>query len=104
MQITVFAKKRHTEEGKTFFSYLSKLVKKDGTEVTTAVKFREDCGQPRGESCPCNIIVEKGDCNFSTKCITNEETGEIITSNTLWVNRWEMGDPYIDHSMDDFQM
>lgn len=102
MQIVVFAKKRNTKEGKVFYTYLTKLTKKDGTEITSAVKFRDDCGVPRPETCPCNLIIEKGDCNFSTKATTNEETGEIITSNTLWVNQWSVGDPYVDHSMDDF--
>ena len=102
MQITVYAKKRQTQEGKNFFSYITKLTKKDGTEVTTSVKFREDCGQPKGDQCPCNIIVEKGDCNFSTKTIVDEETGEALQSNTLWVNNWRMGDEFVDHSMDDF--
>ena len=102
MQIVVFAKKRNTKEGKLFYTYLTKLVKKDGTEVTTAVKFRDVCGEPRPEVCPCNLIINKEDCNFSSNIINNEETGEIITSNTLWVNKWEMGDPYVDHSMDEF--
>ena len=102
MNIVVFAKKRNTKEGKIFYTYLSKLTKKDGTEVTCAVKFRDECGAPRPEVCPCNLIIEKGDCNFSSKASVNDETGEILTSNTLWVNKWEMGDPYVDHSMDEF--
>ena len=102
MQITIFAKKRNTKEGKVFYTYLTKLMKKDGSETTASVKFREECGSPKSDHCPMNIIVEKTDCNFSSKATTDEETGEIRTSNTLWINAWREGDPYVDHSMDDF--
>lgn len=102
MQVTIYAKKRNTKEGKVFYSYITKLTKKDGSEVTTGVKFRDECGAPKPDQCPCNIVLEKGDCNFSTKNLTDEETGEVLQSNTLWVNNWTKGEEYIDHSMDDF--
>ena len=102
MQITIFAKKRNTKEGKVFFTYLTKLTKKDGSEITSTVKFRDECGNPKPDKCPMNLIVEKTDCNFSSKASTDEETGEIRTSNTLWINNWKEGEPYVDHSMDDF--
>ena len=102
MQITIFAKKRNTKEGKVFFTYLTKLTKKDGTEVTASAKFRDECGSPKPDKCPMNILLEKVDCNFNSKATTDEETGEIRTSNTLWINNWKEGEPYVDHSMDDF--
>lgn len=99
MKITVFAKKRNTKEGKVFYTYLTKLAKKDGSEVTTAVKFKDD---NKPNSFPVNLIVSKQDCNFNTKNVVNEATGEVYQNNTLWINRWVEGEPYIDHSMDDF--
>lgn len=102
MILTVFAKKRTTNEGKVFYSYLTRLTKKDGTEITTTVKFRDTCGNPKPENCPCNIVVEKGSCNFNSKEIVNESTGEIIVSNTLWVSEWRNGERYVDTSMDEF--
>ena len=102
MQITIFAKKRNTKEGKVFYTYLTKLTKKDGTEVTASVKFRDECGSPKPDQCPCNIVLEKADCNFTTKTSIDEETGEMRSNHTLWVNNWTKGEPYVDHSMDDF--
>lgn len=101
MEITVFAKKRTTSEGKTFYTYLSKLTKKDGSDIMTAVKFREEAGKPKPEACPCNIIVEKNDCNLSVKHIISPETGEQIDSYSLWVSAWNPGSEYVDHSLDD---
>lgn len=103
MQVTIYAKKRTTKDGKKFFSYLTKLRKKDGSEVSASVKFREDCGQPDPKDCPMNITFNKGDANFSSKEMVNEETGEVFISNTLWVNNWEEGERYVDTSMDDFE-
>lgn len=103
MELTLFAKKRTTREGKSFYTYLTKLTRKDGTEVTTAVKFRDNgMTLPRPEDCPCNIIVEKKDANFSTRTLVNDTTGEMIQSNTLWVSAWTKGAEYVDNSMDDF--
>ena len=61
MQVTIFAKKRNTKEGKVFYTYLTKLTKKDGTEVTASVKFRDECGSPKPDHCPCNNLLEKED-------------------------------------------
>lgn len=105
MTITVFAKKRTTKDGKkTFYSYLSALKKIDGTEQTVSVKFREECGEPDPKTCPCNIIVERKDCNLSTADFVNEETGEIGQSFTLWVTAWKQGEVYVDHSLDDYDI
>ena len=111
MEITVFAKKRQTKTGKIFFNYLSTLHKKDGTEVSCDVKFREDAGQPKPEQCPINIVVDKGDCNLVNRKYsrreTDEFTGEVVTMEsmrpTLWVSAWKQGSAYVDHSMDDFE-
>lgn len=109
MEITIFAKKRLTKEGKPFFSFLSTLKKKDGTDLVCVVKFRDEAGAPKAENCPMNILVDKSKANLSSKKfdrqVTDPETGEIFTeqgqSYTLWVSSWLPGGPYVDHSLDD---
>ena len=105
MEITVFAKKRQTKDGaKTFFSYLGKLTRKDGTQLTVSLKFRDECGAPASTECPMNIIVEKQDANLSDRIIgSDRETGEAIYGHTLWVSKWKRGSDYVDHSLDDFE-
>ena len=102
MEITVFAKKRKTKDGRAFFSYLSTLKKKDGTDKTVSVKFREDAGSPDARSCPMNIIVDKQDANLVSKTRIREDTGEPTETLTLWVSKWEHGTPYVDKSLDDY--
>lgn len=103
MELTIFAKKRTTEEGKSFYSYITTLTKKDGEKQTVGVRFREECGQPKGDTCPCNIIVEKGNANLSTKSFIREDTGEVAESLTLWVKAWEKGSEYVDTSLDEYE-
>lgn len=103
MEITIYAKKRTTSEGKSFYAYLSTLKKKDGAELTTSVKFRDEAGQPKPEKCPMNIKFDKRDANLSHREFTREETGEIGLSHTLWISRWENGSEFVDHSLDDFE-
>lgn len=103
MEITIFAKKRQTRDGKkSFFTYLTTLVKKDGSPVTCAVKFAAPADPPDPLSCPLNIIVAKDDCNMVIEPYTNDKTGETRDSFRLWVKNYVIGSPYIDHSMDDF--
>jgi hypothetical protein len=103
MEIAIFAKKRTTADGKTFFSYLSTLTRKDGTKQTVSVKFRDEAGNPKPENCPMNIKFEKGSANMATREFIREDTGETGLSYTLWVSRWEPGAPFVDHSLDDFE-
>lgn len=103
MELTIFAKKRTTEEGKSFYSYITTLTKKGGEKQTVGVRFREECGQPKGDACPCNIIVQKGNANLSTKSFIREDTGEAAESLTLWVKAWEKGSEYVDTSLDDYE-
>lgn len=102
MNLTIFAKKRKSEDGREFYTYLTTLKKKDGTELKCQVKFREACGNPKGADCPMNIIVDKNAANLSAKDIEREETGEIMTVYSLWVSEWKKGEKYVDHSLDDF--
>lgn len=100
MIITVFAKNRTTKDGRKFQSYITKLAKKDGTTDTVSVKFPPD---EAPKEFPCNIVItDKGDCNISEKEFVNTETGVTGKGKTLWVKKYTMGEPYVDHSLDDY--
>lgn len=102
MEISIFAKKRQTKDGRPFYIYLTTLHRKDGTEVKAQAKFSTECDPPKPESCPCNIIVDKENCNFSSKTVLIEATGELVDRSILWIKQWANGSEYVDHSMDDF--
>ena len=105
MEISIFAKKRTTKEGKTFYQFLTTLTTKEGTTETMRVAFRDIDGNnvPKPESCPRNIVFDKTDANIATSKYTDNETGEIKQRKTLWVSKWEPGSPYVDHSLDDYE-
>lgn len=108
MKLTIFAKNRTSHEGKKFTAYVTKLTKKNGEEITAGVRFREECGAPKADECPCYVIVDKKDANLNTRTqtVTDENTGEehIATYYTMWVKNWKMSDEvYEDHSLDDFE-
>lgn len=100
MNLTIFGKKRTTREGKSFTSYLTTLTKKNGEKITVAVKFRNGVKIPA--VLPCNIIVEKENANLAIKAYLVQETGEYRDSNTLWISDYTNGEPYVDHSLDEF--
>lgn len=103
MKITVFAKKKTTMDGKPFVAYVAKLTKKDGGEITASVRFREECGAPKLDDCPCNIEFDKKNANLSQQSYVREDTGEDALSYKLWINAWELSkEVYVDHSLDDF--
>lgn len=105
MEITLFAKRRTTKEGKVFFQYLTTLTRKDGTTNTVRVAFRDADGDnkpPKAETCPRNIVFEKNDANMATNKYTDHNTGEVKERQTLWLTRWEQGSEYVDHSMDEY--
>ena len=104
MNITVFAKKKHTAEGKKFYTYLATLKKKDGTEDVAQVRFTDDAGNPDPAKCPMNIIFDKASGNISKRTYTKEDTGEIMEARTLWIKSWKEGEPYIDTSLDDYDL
>ncbi len=104
MKVTVFGKKKTTSEGKSFTAFVAKLNRKDGSTLTASVKFREECGQPKLEECPCNLEIEKKDANLAERTYTREDTGEDAKSYTLWVSKWKRSEEvYVDHSLDDFE-
>ena len=102
MQITLFARKRTTKEGKPFATFITTLTRKDGTQLTAQVKFKEDCGQPKPEKCPMNIVFEKTDGNLAKRTYT-DSMGDEKEAFTLWISAWKEGDPYVDKSLDDFE-
>ena len=79
MKLAIFSKKRTTkpdEKGNTrpFWTYLTTLVNKtSGEPLTVQVKFREACGAPEPDLCPCFIEVPQGKCNLSWGTYTNDE-------------------------------
>ena len=101
VQLTIFAKKRNTKEGREFTSYLTRLTRKDGTSQTMSVKFKDGEG-PGLDACPMNIEVEREDINVSKKDYLNDD-GETLVSYTLWVKAWSEGSPWIDASLDEFE-
>lgn len=103
MEITIYAKKRNASEGKTFYSYLSVLTRKDGTKHTVSVKFRDEAWNPKPEKCPMNIKFDKGNANMATKEFISKDTGDVTTFYTLWVSEWEPGTPFVDNSLDDYE-
>ena len=102
MELTVFAKKRTTTEGKRFYTYLTQLTRKeDGERVSVQVKFPEGLA-PKADDCPLNITVDKEKANLSTKKV-GTDNGE-ITSRTLWIKDYTISEnPFEDTSLDDYE-
>ena len=99
MKITLFAKKRQTNEEKprTFFTYLTKLINADGEVLTVEVKF-SDCDAPK--EFPCNIEIDKNKSNLATKSEVSED-GKEYTRRVLWVKAYDMSkEKYVDTSLD----
>ena len=118
MKLDIYAKhrtgSRKDGSGKTipydFYSYTTKLVRKDGFEVTVAVRFRDNTA-PEGAECPCSILVDRKDMNLSKRTYTVElkdDDGNVIDEEeregqTLWIKKYEMAE-FIDHSLDEFDL
>ena len=101
MELVIFAKNRTSRDGKPFTAYVTKLTRKDGTTMSVSVKFREECGAPKKEMCPMNIVVDRDKMNLSDHTYMDAE-GVLKTGYTLWVSEWNKGAEYVDHSLDDF--
>lgn len=101
MKLTIFAKKRRTKDGKPFYTYLTRLKKKNGEEDVVSVKFTDDF-KPSPNDCPLNIEVDKEKANLSVKTvIVNDED---YLSKTLWVKEYKTSDEvYVDRSLDDYE-
>ena len=100
MKITLFAKKRTSNEGKVFYNYLATLVRKStGETIPVQVKFREACGSPDPHKCPCYIEVNSKDANLSSHTIETDSGSKTV--NILWVTKWAFAGEYVDNSMED---
>ena len=100
MKITVFSKKISKHDGSKFTGYVTKLKKKDGSEIYCRVRFREGCAAPG--KFPAIIEVEKDHANLVRRHYKNDDKEYDIY--TLWITDWEPTDEkYIDHSLDDFE-
>lgn len=109
MKINIFGKSIEYQ-GKRFPAYTGRLIKKDGTELTVTVKFRQDCGGPDLKECPCQIEFPRHSANLVIKAIKDsdgipvtDDNGEVKMAKTLWIAQWRMVGPYIDHSLDEFE-
>lgn len=103
MKITVFAKQGKTQDGRAYYRYIGKLVRKStGESVTVAVKFRQECGYPDPHKCPRVIEIDKKKANYSESTITKDD-GSVVTSRELWVTAWKDVGEFVDTSMDDFE-
>lgn len=107
MKLAIFAKKRQTTDEDTgklrnFYTYLTTLINKStGEPLSVQVKFREACGAPDPNKCPCFIEVAKDKMNLSWEKYTNDD-GEELQAAKLWVTEWQKAGEYVDHSMDEF--
>lgn len=106
MQLAVYSKTMKSSiDNRSFRIYLSRLQRKpteecpEGEEVPVRVQFRE--GTPLPTLFPCNIVVDKANANLSKRKYTDKDGKECITY-TLWVNEYKPGEPFEDHSLDDF--
>lgn len=101
MQLDIYSKLKKGSDGRSFRIYLSRLTRKsDGEQIPVRVCFQE--GQALPTSFPCTILVEKSDANLSDKTYTTSD-GETRKSYTLWVDKYEPGPPFEDHSLDDYE-
>lgn len=97
MKITVFCKERTGKDNNKFLTYLSKLIKKSGEEVTVQLKFSEECGKIKKENCPCIIEVDTSDCSYSERKVIKDDR-EII-NRVLWINKYTKTDEkFVDTS------
>lgn len=103
MKIAVFSKKRQSQDGRSFYNYIGRLKKKDGTELSCGIRFRDPCVGPKPDACPCYISIEKKNANMSMRQYLDEKTGEMRFAYTLWVTEYTLlPEKWEDHSLDDF--
>ena len=105
MRITVFSKKITKHDGGKFTGYVTKLKKKDGSEIYCRVRFHEGCSAPR--ECPAIIDVRKDNANLVKRHYEYEDKEKVLSCYdiyTLWITDWNpTEEKYVDHSLDDFE-
>lgn len=111
MQMNIFGK-LVSHEGRSFATYFTRLTNKNTGETRSFnVKFRQEAGQPDISDCPCIIEVPREKMNYQEKVIYDKETGDPVVdeaggvkiSNNIWVSKWSMIGPFVDHSLDDYE-
>ena len=102
-EITIFAKKRTSTDGRSFYTYISRIPTKTGEEKVVSVAFTDDAGKPDPSKCPMNIEFDKSDANMSKKKVVSEDGSEAEFF-TLWLSKWNEGTAYEDHSLDEFDI
>lgn len=104
MKTTVFAKKVKTNDGKSFFTFVTSLKKKDGTKQYMKVMYSGDDKNKKFDSEDCPVVIEfdRDKANISTTTYTTKD-GEERKSYTLWLKDYTVSEEkYVDHSLDDF--
>lgn len=104
MKTTVFAKKVKTNDGKSFFTYVTSLEKKDGSKqymkVMYSGKDKNKSFDP--ETCPVVIEFDRDKANISTTSGTTKD-GKEWKRYTLWLKDYTVSEEkFVDHSLDDF--
>ena len=104
MKTTVFAKKVKTNNGKTFFTFVTSMEKKDGSKQYMNVMYSGDDKNKKfdPEDCPVVIEFDKANANVGSTTYTTKE-GEERKRYTLWLKDYTVSEEkYVDHSLDDF--
>lgn len=110
-KMNIFGKEK-IFEGKRFNTYFTKMTNTETGETKTFnVKFRQSCGEPDLDECPCVIDVPNEKRNLVEKPIIDKDTDEVVVgedgivkvSRTIWISGWEMVGPYVDHSLDSWE-
>ena len=109
MIIPIFAKKgTRKADGGTFYSFITTLIKKDGTQVKASVHFRRTAKTPDPNECPMMISFDRKNANFvvrefdkSIETDSGTETKHIVDQR-LWLSDWAAAGEYVDTSLDDF--
>ena len=104
MKTTVFAKKVKTNDGKSFFTFVTSLDKKDGSKQYMNVMYSGDDKNKKFDSEDCPVVIEfdKNRANVSCKSGTTKD-GKEWKHYTLWLKDYTVSEEkYVDHSLDDF--
>lgn len=104
MKTTVFAKKVKTNDGKSFFTFVTSLEKKDGSKQYMNVMYSGDDKNKKfdSEDCPVVIKFDRNNANISTTTYTTKD-GEERKRYTLWLKDYTVSEEkFVDHSLDEF--
>lgn len=101
MRLEVFGKTRLNKEGKQFTTWLSRITNmKTGEIIPIQIKFRMTAELPK--DFPVVMNIDKSACNLVKEDWKNDE-GETGVKYILWVTKVKSYEPYVDHSLDDYE-